>query len=340
MAKKALISGYIGFSNFGDDVIFSILSRHLKAAGFSVSALSSNPEKTSSQFKVKALHYKNPFDILRGIFECDYLVSGGGSLLQNTTSNMSLLYYVFIIFIAKLMCKKVIIFAQGIGPIYGKFWQWLVKITLSMSNLVTVRDKYSYKLLTRWKIKCRYVCDPAWDIPTLPRENKGYVGIQLREYPLMHERFIKELAKYVGIYFSDRKVLIFSFQRTQDSKICWEFERELKSQWPDVKTELKTGTTMKKIIEDFSTLEYIISMRFHACLLGLKYGIKVFPLSYDIKVDNLAKEFELPVINVVEEPINYNDKFGGFLQHKEHAEISEKRKMRFDWSAIDKYMHR
>lgn len=340
MAKKVLISGYIGFSNFGDDVIFSILTRHLKAAGFSVSALSSKPDKTVSQFKVNALHYKNPFDVLRGIIGCDYLISGGGSLLQNTTSNLSLLYYAFIILLAKLMFKKVIIFAQGIGPIYGTFWQWLARIALSSADLVTVRDKYSYKLLAKWRIKCRYVCDPGWDIPTVPRENRGYVGIQLRQYPYMHERFIKELAKYVGIYFSDRKILIFSFQGSQDSKICWEFERELKSQWPDVKTELKTAASMKKIIEDFSNLEYLVSMRFHACLLGLKYGIKVLPLTYDIKVDNLAKEFELPLIDVSDEPLDYNDKFRIFIQYKEHSHITEKRKTRFDWSAIDKYMHR
>ena len=48
MSKKALVSGYIGFSNFGDDVIFAILTRHLRAKGVEVKALSANPKKRLS----------------------------------------------------------------------------------------------------------------------------------------------------------------------------------------------------------------------------------------------------------------------------------------------------
>ena len=59
MAKRALISGYVGFSNFGDDLIFLILTRHLKALGFDVSALSSNPALTQKAFKVNSYGYKN-----------------------------------------------------------------------------------------------------------------------------------------------------------------------------------------------------------------------------------------------------------------------------------------
>lgn len=338
MAKKVLISGYIGFSNFGDDVIFAILARHLKAKGYSITALSSNPSRTKKQFKVNTLRYKNPFDIIKGIASCDYLISGGGSLLQNSTSNLSLLYYLCIILLAKIMFKKVIIFAQGIGPINGNFWQKFTAFALSLCNLVTVRDPQSYKLLSKWKIKSRLLCDPAWDIPVLPRESRGYVGIQLRSCANMHPDFIKFLVKYVGIYFSDRKIILYSFQNSQDLKVCYEFEKALKAQWPQMKYEIRSENTIKSIVEGYSNLEYLIAMRFHACLLGLKYGLKVFALSYDPKVTNLAQEFELQCIDVTKKPDDYNDKFGMFIRYKEHSEIAEKRKSAFDWSAIDKYM--
>lgn len=338
MAKKVLISGYIGYSNFGDDVIFAILTRHLKAKGFDITALSSNPKKTKKQFKVNAVNNKNPLEIIKSIFECDYLISGGGSLLQNATSSLSLLYYLLIIIFAKLMFKKVIIFAQGIGPIYGSFWNKLTRFAILLCDFVTVRDSESYKLLGKWKIKSRYVADPAWDIPILPRESRGYVGVQLRSFSNMHPDFIKLLVKYIGIYFSDRRIILFSLQNSHDLQMCYLFEKTLKSQWPQMKYEIRSENTIKSVVEGFSNLDFLFAMRFHACLLGLKYGTKVFALSYDPKVENLAREFELQSIDVSKKPDDYNDKFRKFIQFKEHKEITEKRKTAFDWSAIDKFM--
>ena len=48
---------------------------------------------------------------------------------------------------AKLLGTKVIIFAQGIGPIYGKWWQRLTRFVLKRCDLVTVRDIYSQRIL-------------------------------------------------------------------------------------------------------------------------------------------------------------------------------------------------
>ena len=98
-------------------------------------------------FKVNALHYTNFLQILWGIIDSNVLISGGGSLLQNSTSSLSLLYYLGIIFLAKLLGTKVIIFAQGIGPIYGKWWQRLTRFVLKRCDLVTVRDIYSQRIL-------------------------------------------------------------------------------------------------------------------------------------------------------------------------------------------------
>ena len=127
MGKRVLVSGYIGFQNFGDDAIFGLLVKYLKRNNCNVTALSGDPRATQRMFKVNALHYTNFLQILWGIIDSNVLISGGGSLLQNSTSSLSLLYYLGIIFLAKLLGTKVIIFAQGIGPIYGKWWQRLTR---------------------------------------------------------------------------------------------------------------------------------------------------------------------------------------------------------------------
>ncbi|HIT55781.1 TPA: polysaccharide pyruvyl transferase CsaB, partial [Candidatus Galligastranaerophilus intestinigallinarum] len=39
--KKVLISGYIGFQNFGDDVLLAVLTKHLKEKNCEITAFSS-----------------------------------------------------------------------------------------------------------------------------------------------------------------------------------------------------------------------------------------------------------------------------------------------------------
>ena len=86
MGKKVLISGYIGFQNFGDDAILGLLVRNLRKANCNITALSSDPESTEKMFKINALNYMNFFQILWAILDTKVLISGGGSLLQTVVT--------------------------------------------------------------------------------------------------------------------------------------------------------------------------------------------------------------------------------------------------------------
>ena len=52
--------------------------------------------------------------------------------------------------------------------------------------------------------------------------------------------------------------------------------------------------SIENTVESFSELNYLIGMRYHACLLALKYGIPTLALSYDTKVKKIAERFGLP----------------------------------------------
>ena len=66
--KKILVSGYIGFNNFGDEAIFLALSKHLKSLGFKVSVLCNNKNEVQKTYNVLTYNYKCPFEILKAIF--------------------------------------------------------------------------------------------------------------------------------------------------------------------------------------------------------------------------------------------------------------------------------
>ncbi len=95
---KILISGYYGFNNIGDESILRTVIDNLreKLKDIDITVLSQDPAQTSEKYGVKAARRMSLWDILRCVWRCDLLLSGGGSLLQDATSGRSILYYLFI----------------------------------------------------------------------------------------------------------------------------------------------------------------------------------------------------------------------------------------------------
>ncbi|MGN0017747.1 MAG: polysaccharide pyruvyl transferase CsaB [Candidatus Gastranaerophilaceae bacterium] len=298
MTKKVVISGYYGADNFGDDAILETLITRLKKNNAEITVLSSNPEKTFRANGVKSLNKFDYLKVIKELFTCDILVSGGGSLLQDITSVKSLFYYLWVISVAQFFRKTVIIFAQGIGPINNKLGESWAKKLLSKCRWVSVRDDKSLFLLRGWGIRTERVCDPLFDL-TLPAYTpKNIVGIQLRSFKSVSEKLLITLANRVAIDFADKNIEIYSFQDSNDLEICKHFESLLLSVNPNLKTSVIFGKSTKEIINLMANLEYLIAMRFHAVLVALKYGIKTLAINYDYKVENLALEANIPALTM------------------------------------------
>ncbi len=291
---KAVISGYYGFKNFGDEAILSVLTEHLKTLGVDITVFSSDPEFTSKTYGVNSVKSFDLKKLIKAIKETDVLISGGGSLLQDVTSLKSLVYYSAIIALGLLFNKKVIIFAQGIGPINNPFARCIVMNLLKLCSLVTVRDEESLKLLNNWKVNAKLVCDPIYSLTIKKINCNNAVGVQLRDFKTMNYNLLHKLALFIINNFNDRKIEIFSLQQSLDFELCKRFEQLLHSFNPDLKTEIITGN----IIERISGLEYLIGMRFHALLVAIKSGVKTCAINYDIKVEKLAKDAYIPIISM------------------------------------------
>lgn len=327
MATKVLISGYIGFQNFGDDIIFEQLVKYLKSKNAYITAFSSNPKQTAMNYGVFSVQYNNFKEVIKQISKCDILFSGGGSLLQNRTSNRSLLYYLLIIFLAKLFGKKVVIFAQGIEGIKG-FWQEAVtKFLLKKCNLITVRDKISQTVLRNWKINSQLLCDPFYDVKLPPYAPDGTIGIQVRESENLFPLFLDSLAENIIKLFPKRKIYLFIFQPETDETPSIALMMHLKNYNMDADIEIITNTSHYDTIKDFSKLEYLFAMRYHANLLGIKYGIKTMPITYDYKVVTLVNEYNLNYIDFA-----VGQDLRKLLTTAKKVENIDKK---FDWSTFD-----
>lgn len=335
MTKKVLISGYVGFSNFGDDAMLSVLVKHLKEKGCEITALSSDVKATKEQFKINALYYKSPASILKGILFSDIVISGGGNLIQNETSTMSLLYYLFIILLSKLFFKKVILFSQGIGPVRGFFQTLLSKLILKTADMITVRDVYSQRILSKWGINSRFSYDAVWNLNTLEYSPQNIIGVQLRNFDSFHKDFYLNLAKYIDMFFSDCEIRIYAMENKNDASECYKLEKALKTRNMLLNTKVILYKNVEETIQEFSKLKYLIGMRLHANILGLKYGIKILPVSYSVKVRNLAYEFDIKFAEAAED-IGWHDLLTELTAYEQNnPKIENARKRQFEWSYID-----
>lgn len=295
--KNVLVSGYIGFDNFGDEAIFYALSTHLKAYGFNVSVLCTNKEKVREKYKVKTYNFKKPLQILKAILKNDILISGGGSLLQNKTSNFSLFYYLFIIFLAKIFSKKVIIFAQGFEPIFGAFEQFVTKKILKTVDFISVRDENSKKLLKSWNIDSTLVSDPVYSLAENiePFPLKDDLIVQLRSFKGIDKEFIKNLASSIARYY-DGKISVFSFQDEIDERVCFELMQELKNRGTNA--QYIPNKSIEETIDIINKTKYVISTRLHGLIISNALKSNVFALSYDEKVKTLMDELNLDGIDI------------------------------------------
>ncbi|MGN0191905.1 MAG: polysaccharide pyruvyl transferase CsaB [Candidatus Gastranaerophilaceae bacterium] len=289
MSKKVLISGYYGFDNFGDEAVLTVLTKFLKDLGLSeITVFSSNPSKTAENCGVKSAYTFDYPNVVKTVWKNDVLISGGGSLLQDVTSVKSVLYYLFVIFTALIFRKDVVVFAQGIGPINNPFARFLTFFALKKCKLVSVRDFKSLEALKSQGISAEKVVDPVWNLSFDGTKIPGSVGVQLRQFKNLPADFLHVLAISVAENYKTKTVKIFQLQNSEDEIICENF-RELLSK-NGVNAEIVPYRDVNSAANDLASVETLIAMRFHACLVGVNANVKVLPIVYDKKVKKLADE--------------------------------------------------
>ena len=184
--KRILLCGYYGFGNLGDDTILASILNALSAerervemcvlgskklsklrqmsnstvsrVSFGEESSKKNAEKVTKATKAtkskrllpdfcRCVPLLSPLSAVREMKRADIFVFGGGSLLQNKTSNRSLAYYLFLITLAKKYCKKTVMLSNGIGPITDERYRRASLAAINAFDVITVRDTQSLKFL-------------------------------------------------------------------------------------------------------------------------------------------------------------------------------------------------
>lgn len=267
--------GYFGFGNLGDDLLLlcQLGRQQSSAKHYIISAsLTDIPVECDNH---EVIHRQDFAGILSCLAKCEYLSLGPGGILQDKSSQSSLIYYLSFGFLARFLGCRWMWLGQGCSPLKFASSKLMVFLSSNLVSRIEVRDKASIEYLQSIGIssnKIEEIRDLVWDLNfTIKHTPKKSLAVVLRRWPNAPlENWIKELMRSGW----QRKYFLFekdkgleSLIRSNDSKASIFVYR---GNWRD-------------FLRQFYTCSHVLSMRYHGLILGLKESRKCFSLAYDEK---------------------------------------------------------
>lgn len=305
--RNVVISGYYGFANAGDEAMLAAIIKalHSKDQSLKITVISGNPEATQKLHKVSSIHRFSPLAIFSAMSKAQLLISGGGSLLQDVTSKRSLLYYLSILTMGKLLGKEVMLFAQGIGPIKSSFLRKLTKYVCSYVDIITVRDKDSLYELRRIGVPENKVYLTADAVMTLPQEPKDFGRRLLDEFYVPQGRmliaiavrkwreddsYLLEIAKAADRLIDDRNahIVLLPLQYPLDVEACRRVQQMMVNKVES--TVLAADCDTEQFLSLIGNFNLLIGMRLHALIFAAVMDVPFVAVSYDPKIDGFVKD--------------------------------------------------
>jgi len=317
-----LVLGAYGQKNTGDESLLLIFKKELEARGHCVVVNSHYPKQTQKQYQVKTVFtypWKEPLKKLRVLRWCDAVVYGGGTILSQIPK---MLFFMTLGNItAKLMGKKVAYIGVGVGNLEkSPTSQMLVRAALSFADLVTLRDKESYKQLKNINShkKAKVTADPVLLLETellktgiklKKTDKKPTVGISFR-YMVPEKSYQKafqslvELSLYLIKKYKARVVILpiqhrINYSKNDswqyDSETAYHLERAIEDKLPDKDkaklTHLNKEYSPYRIQEIIGQFDLYITSPLHSLMFAALKNTPVIALDYSSAFNRKIEQF-------------------------------------------------
>jgi polysaccharide pyruvyl transferase CsaB len=312
---RVLMSGYYGFSNAGDDAILEAIQQAVYETSDDVSltVLSNDIELTQSQYHMEAIPRFRLGKVLSALRHSDALLFGGGSLLQDTTSTRSLLYYLSVIRCAQLLGKPVMLYANGIGPVRRPENRRRVKQVVERATLVTLRDHSSARELADMGVSrqdLHITADPVFHLsPASPQRGEELirmagltpgvpiVAMSVRSWPNTGT-FYPDLAKLCDHLRRTHgmEILFLLMQPDRDRAVAL----QVQSYMEEPSYLLDAPCTPRELMAVLGQSKLCLAMRLHTLIFAARMAVPSVGLVYDPKVESYLQELELPSAGHVE----------------------------------------
>ncbi|MCL2355820.1 MAG: polysaccharide pyruvyl transferase CsaB [Defluviitaleaceae bacterium] len=297
-----MLTGYYGYANSGDDAILDTIIKSLRNErdGLSLLVLSKNPQETTRDYGVFAIHRLNFFRVRRYMKRSRLIVYGGGSLMQDITSTRSLVYYTFLVHLAKHAGMRVMLYGNGIGPIIKPRNEKKVRRALNKCDYISLRDPESLEFIKKIGVKNPNVAvsiDPVFNIAEAEAEPlfagdtseellhsleaENCFAVSLRPWQYNEPGFIEKIAHAINHAAENYNLTpLLIPMHLMDVPILKETAKRL-----HCRHEILTKVyDYKTIIAIIARTRFAICMRLHALIYAAGAGVPIIGLVYDPKV--------------------------------------------------------
>lgn len=304
-----MISGYYGFRNSGDDAILSAIINDLRniKKDIRIVVLSKTPNITSKNYKVDSIDRFSLIKVIGTMRKTKLFINGGGNLIQDITSTRSLMYYLATIYIAKLLGLKVMLYANGIGPVKRDMNRRFTSKIVNLVDVITLREEASRLELEALGIRKPEIivtADPALGLlPTDPEETSQIfsmegitadcplIGFSVRKWAgyEAYSHIIAQAADYLEEKYKV-KSLFMPLHFPSDLSVAEDIALKMKN--PPI--ILKNIYSANQFLGIIKRLEMVLGMRLHALIFSVSLAVPVIGLIYDPKVQGFLEYVNQP----------------------------------------------
>ncbi len=298
--ERVVICGAYGRNNAGDDAILEGILREIRLVDPDrpITVLSRSPRQTRRTGRVNSTHIFNLFGFIASARRAALFVSGGGSLIQNVTSNRSLWYYIGAISLAHRLGARVLMYGCGVGPLTGHFNRRLTASVLNRHvEAITLREDSSLKDIEKLGVtRPRIVlsADPALILePAEPAAvdslllSQGvppqgeYIAFALRRWPGFEAK--TDVFVQAADYASEAHGLTPLFVPIE-KRMDMEAARITAARVKHTCYVLDTTGQAGEVIGLMGRCRAVVAMRLHALIFASGQGLPLVGVAYDEKV--------------------------------------------------------
>ncbi len=296
----AVLSGYYGFDNSGDEAMLASILRELKEkkSDIRIMVLSKKPAETSNRYGVDSMARANPLSLLRIFNRTGMLISGGGNLIQDLTSFQSMVYYTSLMRYAKFRGLKVMLYANGIGPLIRFRSVKIAGRVLDKTDVITVREPNSYDLLSKIGVRKPRIYVTADPVISFKKPEAGKVDeiLQMHSIPADRTTVVFSVRPWKGLegtfepifahiadYLSEKYNMLPVFiplNTKKDTKISGDIIGLMKNPALLVENENRA----RNLVGIISNADLLIGMRLHSLIYASITDTPVIGIVYDPKV--------------------------------------------------------
>lgn len=309
---KVLMSGYFGFNNAGDEEILRCTYENIKAIDVptDVEALIYKPEDHVGKYEFGMVDRFKLFKVMKAVKRCDVLISGGGSILQDRTSKKSIWYYLLIIRYAEIKKRKVVIYANGIGPVRSKMNRKFVRRAVERADLVTLRDEHSAQELKNMGVEnvpLHVTADtvfsgdhimPSKEMTAAVMEKYGipsgrpYAVVSLREWEYSSEGLDRSAAEICNHIYNayGLNIVFVAMQNPNDVGIS----RTASGFMTAPSYVLDEDLGLEELMSVVGNAEFVICMRLHTLIFAANMGVPSLGIIYDPKIRDYLDILGMP----------------------------------------------